>query len=199
MITVTEILLVKLKRIWLHRGINIFTVFSLSPAAHLNAFELPRLGTKKTIYQWTGSRTLVQKFIQSRLGPMNFSIYKEHGANFQRPQAEIKSVSLKQSVLVYPRGSNSVGFFRETCKLQTMYLSANYSWWLLEACFRNTTADCIGRARKTQHSEVNNQKVYTTNDMRKRYRNITCCLTMGQLHTILKVLIASWFLKITLK
>lgn len=154
-------------------------VFSLSPAAYLNAFELPRLWTKNTIYQWTGSRMLEQKFIQSLGYALWISLFAKNTVLTLRDH-KLLNVSLKQSVLVYPRGSNSVGFFRETCKLQSMYLSANYSWWLLEACFLNTTVDCIGRTRKTQHLEINNQK-WHVKTMWKRYRNIIYYLTMGQL------------------
>lgn len=59
------------------------TIFSLSSAAHLNALELPRLGTKKAKSSSTSEQraecwNFIQ-FIQSGVGPMNLLIYKEHG------------------------------------------------------------------------------------------------------------------------
>lgn len=63
----------------------------------------------------TGSRVLDKVYSESGLSPMNFSAYMEHGIIFQRTKAKIKSVLVKQSVVVYPNHKNSLGCFRETC------------------------------------------------------------------------------------
>lgn len=74
---------------------------------------------------------LEQKFIWS-LGLIYFSVYWEHSAKLQRREAEIKvSYWSRLSLSVPTRCNNSIGFFKETCKFQTMQLSANYSWQLL--------------------------------------------------------------------
>lgn len=46
----------------------------------------------------TGSRVLDKVYSESGLSTMNFPTYMEHGINFQRSKAEMKSVLLKQSV-----------------------------------------------------------------------------------------------------
>lgn len=108
-----------------------FPWYAVSRDAHLSSFEWlrPDSGPKKNQknYHWTGSRMLEQKFIWS-LGLMYFSVYQEHSAKLQRREAEIKvSYWSRLSLSIPTRRNNSIGFFKETCKFQTMQLSANYS------------------------------------------------------------------------